>query len=61
VADEIGAFAAPGDAASTDGVASLLTEATRLIGDIDVYCATPARSAASPSRQAKKTGEPGSS
>ena len=39
VAAEIGAHAVPGDAASDDGVRTLIAEATRVLGPIDVYVA----------------------
>ena len=39
VADDIGATAVPGDAASTAGVEALLDAATEALGRIDVYCA----------------------
>jgi len=39
VARSCGATAAPGDAASADGVAALLTTARGALGEIDMYCA----------------------
>lgn len=39
VADEIGAYAVPGDAASTAGVGSLIDRATEHLGRIDTYFA----------------------
>jgi NAD(P)-dependent dehydrogenase (short-subunit alcohol dehydrogenase family) len=39
VADEVGAFAAPGDCSSADGVAALVGRATEELGRIDVYLA----------------------
>ena len=39
VADSCGATAAPGDAASVDGVAALLAAARGVLGEIDMYCA----------------------
>ncbi|MFI9787276.1 SDR family oxidoreductase [Kitasatospora sp. NPDC051984] len=39
VADELGAHAAPGDAASAEGVAALIDAARARLGAIDLYCA----------------------
>jgi NAD(P)-dependent dehydrogenase (short-subunit alcohol dehydrogenase family) len=39
VAQEIGAFAFPGDAASADGVAAVVRAARDRFGEIDVFCA----------------------
>jgi NAD(P)-dependent dehydrogenase (short-subunit alcohol dehydrogenase family) len=39
VADEIGGFAVPGDAAGEDGVRNLIAAAREHLGEIDVYCA----------------------
>ncbi len=39
VAASCGATAAPGDAASADGVAALVTAARRALGEIDLFCA----------------------
>ena len=39
VAGSCGATAAPGDAASVDGVAALLATARGVLGEIDMYCA----------------------
>jgi NAD(P)-dependent dehydrogenase (short-subunit alcohol dehydrogenase family) len=39
VADEIGGFAVPGDAAGEGGVRSLIAAACEHLGEIDVYCA----------------------
>ena len=38
-AEELGAIAVPGDAASADGVAALIDAANSALGDIDVFCA----------------------
>lgn len=38
VADEIGGFAAPGDAGTERGVGTLIETATGMLGEIDVYC-----------------------
>src|SRR5690606_32643231 len=39
VAEEIGGFAAPGDCASEEGVRTLLAEATRALGRVDLFFA----------------------
>ncbi len=39
VAEEIGGYAIPGDAASNDGVGDLIAAAREYLGEIDVYCA----------------------
>ncbi|MDH6576124.1 SDR family oxidoreductase [Kitasatospora sp. MAP5-34] len=39
VAERIGGFAAPGDAAGAEGVAELIAAARKHLGAIDVYCA----------------------
>jgi len=39
IAERIGGFAVPGDAASVDGVAALIAAAKRDLGAIDLYCA----------------------
>lgn len=39
LADELGAFAVPGDAATETGVSLLIGSARELVGRIDVYCA----------------------
>jgi NAD(P)-dependent dehydrogenase (short-subunit alcohol dehydrogenase family) len=39
VAERIGGFAAPGDAAGESGVARLIASARELLGGVDVYCA----------------------
>jgi NAD(P)-dependent dehydrogenase (short-subunit alcohol dehydrogenase family) len=39
VADELGATAVPGDAASVDGVAALVAAARDALGEIDLFCA----------------------
>lgn len=39
VADEVGGTAAPGDAASTQGVTALVAAARDALGDIDLFCA----------------------
>jgi NAD(P)-dependent dehydrogenase (short-subunit alcohol dehydrogenase family) len=39
VADETGAFAVPGDAASADGVRALVGAACEHLGEIDLFCA----------------------
>lgn len=39
LAEEIGAFAVPGDAASESAVPLLVNSARELVGEIDVYCA----------------------
>jgi NAD(P)-dependent dehydrogenase (short-subunit alcohol dehydrogenase family) len=39
VADEIGALAAPGDAASVEGVAALVQASVTHLGDVDLFCA----------------------
>jgi len=38
VADQIGGYAVPGDAATEPGVRSLIAAARHLLGEIDVYC-----------------------
>lgn len=39
LAEQLGAFAVPGDAATETGVALLIGSARELVGEIDVYCA----------------------
>jgi NAD(P)-dependent dehydrogenase (short-subunit alcohol dehydrogenase family) len=38
VAAEAGGYPAPGDAGTAEGVAELIESATRLLGEIDIYC-----------------------